>query len=50
MIAELRKRHRRMWLAIAVVVPAIAVWAWSTRGPAVVMDALPPALVNIGRP
>lgn len=50
MIAELRRRHRWMWLAVAVVVPAIAAWAWSGRRPAVVMDALPPALVNDGRP
>jgi hypothetical protein len=50
MIAELRIRHRRMWLGLAVIVPVIAAWAWSLRRPTIVMDALPPALVNDGRP
>ena len=46
MIAQLRRRHRRAWLALAVVLAVIFVVAWSERRPAQLMERLPAALRN----
>jgi len=46
MIARLRKRHRRLWLVLAWVIPAIILWAWHERGPSAVMERLPAALME----
>ena len=45
MIARLRKRHRCMWLVLAVLLPVIIFVAWRSRRPAVIMDRLPPELL-----
>lgn len=46
MIAPLRQRHRRLWFALAFVIPLIAVAASRTRRPPAIMDRLPPQLVT----
>ena len=50
MIAKLRRRHRRTWLVLAIVIPAIIVAAWQARRPAPVMDHLPAALREGAKP
>jgi hypothetical protein len=49
MILELRQRHRRMWLALAVVLPGIVIVAWFSRRPAAVMERLPPEFLQNDR-
>ena len=44
MIARLRRRHRRAWLALAVVLPLILWAAWRAHRPVGMMDQLPAAL------
>lgn len=46
MIARLRTRHRRIWLVLAFVLPAVLVVAWRARRPAPLPDRLPPALLE----
>jgi hypothetical protein len=48
-IARLRRRHRRTWLVLGVLLPVIAFLAWRTRRPAAVMDELPAELREEGR-
>ena len=44
MIAELRARHRRAWLALAMLLPAILVLAWRARRAPVWMEKIPATL------
>ena len=44
MIADLRRRHRRAWLGLAVALGLIFVFAWSARRPGRVMERLPAVL------
>ncbi len=46
MIAKLRTRHRRLWWALALLVPATLALALWTRRPPVMMDKLPPGLAD----
>ena len=46
MIAHLRKRHRRAWLTLALLAPAIIFLAWRERRPVAVMNQLPAALLE----
>ena len=46
MIAAQRRRHRRTWCVLAVLIPAIVGFAWFTRRPPAVMDRLPPELLG----
>jgi hypothetical protein len=46
MIATHRRRHRRAWIILAALIPAIATLAWFARRPAAVMDRLPPELLE----
>lgn len=50
MIAGLRSRHRRVWLVLAVLLPAVLTLAWWARRPAVLMDELPAALREEAKP
>jgi len=44
MIVNLRRRHRRIWLVLAFVLPAVLLIAWRARRSPPVMDRLPDAL------
>jgi hypothetical protein len=46
MIAKLRTRHRRLWWALALLVPTTLAFALWTRRPPVMMDKLPPGLAD----
>lgn len=46
MILPLRRRHRRMWIALAILLPFAIALAWWSRRPAALMDQLPPELVD----
>lgn len=50
MIARLRRRHRRTWIALAVLLPAIVAAAWRVRRPSPVMERLPAALTQEAKP
>jgi hypothetical protein len=49
-IAKLRRRHRRTWVLLAVVLAAIMVAAWFARRPAQVMERLPEVLTKATSP
>lgn len=44
MIANLRRRHRRLWLLFVFVLPTILLVAWRARRSSPVMDRLPAVL------
>ena len=44
MIHRLRRRHRRVWLALAILLPLLYAIALAARRPALVLDTLPGAL------
>lgn len=44
MIHRLRRRHRRIWLVLAVLLPLLYVMALQARRPAPVIESLPAAL------
>ena len=50
MIAPLRRRHFRLWLALAVALPVILAVAWSTRRPGPMMEKLPEVLTKNSAP
>ena len=50
MITHLRERHRRTWLLLAVLVPAVLIVAWRARRPVATMDQLPAALRTEAKP
>ena len=50
MIVKLRRRHKRTWLVLPVVLAAIMVAAWLARRPAQVMERLPEALTKPSPP
>jgi len=46
MIAPLRCRHYRLWLALTVALPVILAVAWAARRPGLMMEKLPEALTK----
>ena len=46
MIVKLRRRHRAMWVVLALFLPAIIYVGWRARRPTVVMERIPPALLH----
>ncbi len=46
MIAKLRRRHYRAWLALVVVLAAVLLAAWSARRPVPTMERLPAVLLE----
>jgi hypothetical protein len=46
MIAPLRRRHYRLWLALAVALPVILAVALAARRPALMMEKLPEVLTK----
>ena len=44
MIHRLRRRHRRMWLVLAIVLPILYAVALVARRPAPIVESLPAAL------
>jgi hypothetical protein len=49
-IHRLRRRHRRIWLALAVVLPLVYVLALAARRPPPVMESLPEPLAAVAAP
>jgi hypothetical protein len=47
-IHRLRRRHRRVWIALAVLVPLLYVIALAARHPAPVVESLPELLRAVG--
>jgi hypothetical protein len=50
MIAQLRGRHRRLWVALALMLTAILLTAWAARRPPQLMERLPETLLKNSTP
>jgi hypothetical protein len=49
-IHRLRRRHRRLWIAIAILLPALYLIALASRQPQPVVESLPVPLSAAGGP